>query len=99
MPLSPRRSAPSTWSRSRRSGSEPGGPTETEPRPEESTEMSSTYAVVNPATGEQIKEYAEMSDAELGGAIDKAWDAVKDWSAKTTVAERAAMIRRVGELH
>ena len=61
--------------------------------------MSSTYAVVNPATGEQIKEYAEMTDAELAGALDKAWDAVKDWSAATTVAERAAMIKRVGELH
>ena len=59
----------------------------------------SSYAVVNPATGEKVKEYAEMSDPELAGALDKAWDAVKDWSATTTVAERAAMVRRVGELH
>ncbi len=59
----------------------------------------SSYAVVNPATGEKIKEYAEMSDPELAGAIDQAWDAYQSWSSETTAAERAAMIRRVGELH
>ncbi len=61
--------------------------------------MSSSYGVVNPATGEKIKEYAEMTDPELAGAIDKAWDAYGSWSRSTSVAERAAMVRRVGELH
>jgi succinate-semialdehyde dehydrogenase/glutarate-semialdehyde dehydrogenase len=59
----------------------------------------STYAVVNPATGETIKEYPEISDAELRAAIDRAADASRTWSGSSTVAERAALIRKVGELH
>ena len=31
----------------------------------------STYAVVNPATGETVKEYQEISDEELRAAIDR----------------------------
>jgi succinate-semialdehyde dehydrogenase / glutarate-semialdehyde dehydrogenase len=56
----------------------------------------STYAVVNPATGETIKEYPEIGDEELRAAIDRADRA---WPASSTVAERAALVRRVGELH
>jgi succinate-semialdehyde dehydrogenase / glutarate-semialdehyde dehydrogenase len=59
----------------------------------------STYAVVNPATGETIKEYPEISDADLRAAIDRADQASKSWPASTTVAERAALVRKVGELH
>jgi succinate-semialdehyde dehydrogenase/glutarate-semialdehyde dehydrogenase len=59
----------------------------------------STYAVVNPATGETIKEYPEISDGELRAAIDRADAASKTWSASSTVAERAALVRKVGELH
>ncbi|HVO53512.1 MAG TPA: NAD-dependent succinate-semialdehyde dehydrogenase, partial [Solirubrobacterales bacterium] len=59
----------------------------------------STYAVVNPATGEKLKEYPEISDADLRAAIDRADQASKGWVPSTTVAERAALIRRVGELH
>ena len=59
----------------------------------------STYAVVNPATGETIKEYPEISDAELRAAIDRADQASRSFPASTSVAERAALIRRVGELH
>lgn len=59
----------------------------------------SSYAVVNPATGERVEEYPEISDDELDSAIGKAWDALRDWSLSTPVAERAAMIQRVGELH
>jgi succinate-semialdehyde dehydrogenase/glutarate-semialdehyde dehydrogenase len=58
----------------------------------------STYAVVNPATGEQIKEYPEISDDQLDAAIANAWDAAAGL-ASLTVAERAAKIRRVAELH
>ncbi len=58
----------------------------------------SMYAVVNPATGEQIKEYPEISDDQLDAAIAKAWDAAAGL-ASLTVAERAAKIRRVAELH
>ncbi len=59
----------------------------------------STYAVVNPATGEKVKEYPEISDADLRAAIERADAAYRTWSGSTTVGERAALIRRVGELH
>jgi succinate-semialdehyde dehydrogenase/glutarate-semialdehyde dehydrogenase len=59
----------------------------------------STYAVVNPATGETIKEYPEISDDELRAAIDRADAAARSWPGSTTVAERAALVRKVGELH
>ena len=59
----------------------------------------STYAVVNPATGETIKEYPEISDAELRSAIDRADEASRTWSRSSSVTERAASVRKVGELH
>ncbi|HSS43203.1 MAG TPA: NAD-dependent succinate-semialdehyde dehydrogenase [Solirubrobacterales bacterium] len=59
----------------------------------------STYAVVNPATGETIKEYPEISDGDLRAAIDRADQASKSWPASSAVAERAALVRKVGELH
>ena len=59
----------------------------------------SDYAVVNPATGETIKEYPTITDDELRGAIDRADAAYKSWSGSSTVAERAALIRKVGDLH
>jgi succinate-semialdehyde dehydrogenase/glutarate-semialdehyde dehydrogenase len=60
--------------------------------------MSSSYAVVNPATGETVKEYPEISDDELRAAIGRADEASRTWPA-TSVADRAAIVRRVGELH
>jgi succinate-semialdehyde dehydrogenase/glutarate-semialdehyde dehydrogenase len=59
----------------------------------------STYAVVNPATGEKVKEYPEIGDAELREAIDRADEASRTWSRSSTVSERAALVRRAGELH
>jgi succinate-semialdehyde dehydrogenase/glutarate-semialdehyde dehydrogenase len=59
----------------------------------------STYAVVNPATGETVKEYPEISDAELREAIGRADEASRTWPASSSVAERAALVRTVGELH
>ncbi len=59
----------------------------------------SIYAVVDPATGETIKEYPTISDDELRAAIGRADEAHRSWSATTTAAERGALIRRVGELH
>ena len=61
--------------------------------------QSADYAVVNPATGEVVKEYPTISDEELRDAIGRADKAHREWSASTTVEERAALIRRVGELH
>src|ERR1700759_4160061 len=59
----------------------------------------SDYAVVNPATGEQIKEYPTISDDDLRAAIGRADAAYRSWSGSSTVAERAALIRKVGDLH
>jgi succinate-semialdehyde dehydrogenase/glutarate-semialdehyde dehydrogenase len=59
----------------------------------------SNYAVVNPATGDKVKEYPDISDDELDAAIGKSWDAHREWSLSKTPAERAALIQRVADLH
>ncbi|HWD61356.1 MAG TPA: NAD-dependent succinate-semialdehyde dehydrogenase [Humibacter sp.] len=59
----------------------------------------SYYAVVDPATGETIKEYPTITDAELGDAIARADAAYRGWGRTTTPAERAELIRKVGDLH
>jgi succinate-semialdehyde dehydrogenase / glutarate-semialdehyde dehydrogenase len=59
----------------------------------------STYAVVNPATGETVKEYPEIGDDALGAAIDRADEASRTWPASSSVADRAALVGKVGELH
>ncbi|HEY7331369.1 MAG TPA: NAD-dependent succinate-semialdehyde dehydrogenase [Candidatus Limnocylindria bacterium] len=57
------------------------------------------YAVTNPATGETVRTYETISDAELEAAITAADEAHRTWSKSTTVDERASLIRRVAELH
>src|SRR5258707_12598885 len=57
------------------------------------------YAVVDPATGETVKEYPTISDDELRDAIARADRAHREWSRAATVADRASLVRRVGELH
>jgi succinate-semialdehyde dehydrogenase / glutarate-semialdehyde dehydrogenase len=59
----------------------------------------STYAVVNPATGETVKEYPEIGDDELRAAIDRADRASRSWPDSTSATDRGALVRRVGELH
>jgi succinate-semialdehyde dehydrogenase / glutarate-semialdehyde dehydrogenase len=59
----------------------------------------SDYAVVNPATGETVKEYPTISDDDLRDAIGRADKAHREWSTSTTVEERSQLVRRVGELH
>ncbi|HEU4466661.1 MAG TPA: aldehyde dehydrogenase family protein, partial [Agromyces sp.] len=58
-----------------------------------------SYAVTNPATGEVLTTYPTITDAELEAAIASATEAHRTWAKATTVEERAALIRRVGELH
>jgi succinate-semialdehyde dehydrogenase / glutarate-semialdehyde dehydrogenase len=57
------------------------------------------YAVVNPATGETVKEYPEISDEDLSAAITAAEDVHRNWTSKTSVSERASLVKRVAELH
>jgi succinate-semialdehyde dehydrogenase / glutarate-semialdehyde dehydrogenase len=59
----------------------------------------SDYAVINPATGEQVKTYPTITDDELDGAIARAYETHQGWLRSTSVEERAALVRRVGELH
>ena len=59
----------------------------------------SMYAVVDPATGETLKEYPTITDDELRDAIARADRAHREWSRAATVADRALLVRRVGELH
>jgi succinate-semialdehyde dehydrogenase/glutarate-semialdehyde dehydrogenase len=59
----------------------------------------SIYAVVNPATGETVREYPTISDEDLRAAIARADEAHSAWVRSSSVAERAALVRRVGELH
>lgn len=57
------------------------------------------YAVTDPATGEVVREYPTATDADMEKAIASADAAFRSWSANSTVAERAALTRRVGGLH
>ena len=57
------------------------------------------YAVTNPATGEVLREYPTATDADMEKAIAAADAAFHSWGVTSTVAERAALTRRVSELH
>ena len=59
----------------------------------------SKYAVTNPATGETLRSYPTATDAEVATAIDHAFEAYRGWARSTTVAERAALITKVADLH
>ena len=56
------------------------------------------YAVINPATGETLATYPTITDDALDAVIEKADAAYRTWR-DTPVAERAALVRRVAELH
>ncbi|WP_341997368.1 NAD-dependent succinate-semialdehyde dehydrogenase [Microbacterium sp. LWH7-1.2] len=56
------------------------------------------YAVVNPATGETLATYPTITDEALETAIAGADAAYRTWRDQP-VAERAARIRKVAELH
>ncbi|WP_062519902.1 NAD-dependent succinate-semialdehyde dehydrogenase [Demequina silvatica] len=59
----------------------------------------SGYAVVNPATGERLADYPTMSDGDVQTVLAAADGAYRGWLRTSSVAERAAKIRRVAELH
>ncbi|HEY0277135.1 MAG TPA: NAD-dependent succinate-semialdehyde dehydrogenase [Solirubrobacterales bacterium] len=60
--------------------------------------MSSHYAVVDAATNETIKEFPTISDEQLVASVGRADAAYALWS-RLPIPERAALVRRVGELH
>lgn len=57
------------------------------------------YAVVNPATGKVEREYPTATDAEIEQALAAADKAFHEWSKTSTVAQRAALIKKVAQLH
>lgn len=59
----------------------------------------SRYKVTNPATGETEKTFEQISDADLDKVVDKAESAYRNWGRTSSIDERAAVIRRVAELH
>jgi succinate-semialdehyde dehydrogenase/glutarate-semialdehyde dehydrogenase len=59
----------------------------------------SGYAVVDPTTGETVQTYPTIADDALAAAIHRAGEAHRTWSRSTSVADRAALIARVAELH
>jgi succinate-semialdehyde dehydrogenase/glutarate-semialdehyde dehydrogenase len=57
------------------------------------------YAVVDPATGELVRAYATHTEAEVAGAIIRAHETFRTWARRTSVADRAALVGHVAELH
>jgi len=59
----------------------------------------STYIVTNPATGETGFSPAPTADAGLRAYLESADAAHRGWSRSTSIAERSALMQRVGDLH
>ncbi|PRZ36592.1 succinate-semialdehyde dehydrogenase/glutarate-semialdehyde dehydrogenase [Antricoccus suffuscus] len=57
-----------------------------------------SYKVVNPATGETVKEYPEATDAEIQDALKRSDEAFKTWQ-NAPVGERSKVLARVAELY
>ncbi|GGS28534.1 succinate-semialdehyde dehydrogenase [Streptomyces humidus] len=57
------------------------------------------YAVTDPATGETAAVYEMATDAEVAASVEAAHRVAGGWARTTTVAERAALLRQVAELH
>ena len=59
----------------------------------------SKYAVCNPATGQVVETFPSATDEEVAAAVASAARAYAEWGRTSSVAERAAAVRRVAELH
>jgi len=59
----------------------------------------SDYIVTNPATGETGFNPASTTAAEVSTYLESADNAHRTWSRSTSIAERAALVQRVAELH
>lgn len=56
------------------------------------------YAVTDPSTGTTTQTYPTATDAEVAAAVDAA-NAATAWGRSTSVAEREALLRQLGDLH
>lgn len=59
----------------------------------------SLYAVVDPTTGDVVREYPTATDEQIEQAIAAAAKAHREWSKNSTLAQRAALIKKVAALH
>lgn len=59
----------------------------------------SKYAVCNPATGQVVETYPSATDKEVADAVASAARTYVEWGRTSSVAERAAAVRQVAELH
>jgi succinate-semialdehyde dehydrogenase/glutarate-semialdehyde dehydrogenase len=59
----------------------------------------SLYAVVDPKSGEVVREYPTATDEQILQALASAAKAYREWSKTSTLADRVALIRRVAALH
>ena len=59
----------------------------------------SQYAVINPATAEVVVEVPTTTDEALEAALQATHETQSAWSRESTVAERAELVARVGQLH
>ncbi|WP_417364735.1 NAD-dependent succinate-semialdehyde dehydrogenase [Glutamicibacter arilaitensis] len=57
-----------------------------------------TYAVTNPATGEQVQQYATATDSQIEAVLDSAHSAFGRWKLSAP-AQRAALLHRVADLY
>ncbi|MGF4041896.1 aldehyde dehydrogenase family protein [Paenarthrobacter nitroguajacolicus] len=58
----------------------------------------SAFTVIDPATGTKHAQYPAATDAEVEAGLTAAQATYQDWSRTTTVAERAALAKRLAEL-
>lgn len=56
------------------------------------------YAVTDPATGQTLATRSTATDTEIEAALARAHQAA-EWGRTSTAAERAALLRRLGDLH
>jgi succinate-semialdehyde dehydrogenase/glutarate-semialdehyde dehydrogenase len=58
----------------------------------------SNYATINPATGERVAEFPSLSDEDVQDVLKRSFTAYREWRS-VPLAERAAVLNRVAELH
>jgi succinate-semialdehyde dehydrogenase/glutarate-semialdehyde dehydrogenase len=57
------------------------------------------YAVIDPADGTLVRQYPTATDDQVAQAVTAADLAYREWSRSSSIAERAALLHRVSELH
>jgi succinate-semialdehyde dehydrogenase / glutarate-semialdehyde dehydrogenase len=58
----------------------------------------SVYVTTNPSTGETVREFPELADAEVPEVVSRAHAAYAGWR-ETPATERAAVLTRVAEAY